>query len=256
MRIFEAIGSVFEVLGLEEKGYIKIVLEEGEKSADHFSLSGGRVRFDAKRAGAMISAEVVAEKLTKLFATMISETEAPPNIEENYGYHLDFLSEKYANVKELALPSFQSSANDADGILAREKWFVKTILGVLWDKSPNILKEVFADELTAEIHDLPISRQEIRDIIEAVRKKGLYAPLDGVCSNHGLYLSLISRIFLNIISNKHLKRTNATTLSQLSSSLSVLIPTHIGWVLPAGYDKYIPVVFIIGLKRLESFLGD
>ncbi|MGE0827592.1 MAG: hypothetical protein AB7G75_35805 [Candidatus Binatia bacterium] len=177
---------------------------------------------------------------------------------DDYGAQLDYVINKVlAKALKVARPLFDEPPDSFTGALLREQWITEKLLEALWDRLPEEAKRDIAKK-TEEL----LKRTGVDPALAGRAAGGL---LTGGFSAARLILGFRFHILLAQLANLLIPSLSLATNAALQRfagllfgpwgwiiSIVLLVPTLIGWLFPRELDKYIPAVFVMGVRRLQT----
>lgn len=261
-KIRTCIKPILSRLSNEELGLIRIILEYGKKSEEKLGkeISNPSVLQEWSLKGNMDS---IPDELALHFQEGFGIADAFKGIDSDYGKQLDYVIRKIL-IKSLKVtkPVFSSSADTKKGALEREDWITTKFMESMWDKLPEEAKEEIASSIEHILRDKGIAGDKAARAATGLLAGGLAGARAILGFQFHILLAQFANIIVKTIAGRGLALAGNAALQRIAGLLLggpyawiiaglLLLPTVTGLLMPRALDKYLPVVFIIGLKRIS-----
>jgi uncharacterized protein YaaW (UPF0174 family) len=267
-RIATCIKPVVTKLSVEERAFLHLFLDEGKEAQS--IVRGLRRAKDPsafkKEWGAKRSTTEIAESMNDAFTSGLGIADVFADIDDNYGcqlqYTIDEVICKHLDAEE---PEFRTGCDSLNGAIDREKWITEQLFNRWWRKQPKHVREAITKDVITSLKNNGIDPAEATRVGAALVMGGLTA----VKAVVGIQFNFVFIAIVNATIGAMVKAITGKGLSlAANAALAKFIPAFfgpIGWIIsgilliptitelfnPREYDKYIPAVFIIGIKRLQ-----
>jgi len=257
------ISSVIYEMSDEEKGMLKASLLYGkdlEKKLGNFLDSPEKLA----EYGKDVTAKWVTDQLDAAFTKGTGFMDTLTGKKLNYGKHLDVvINEVLVKSLKSEKPKFTQDAKTDAGAIQRENWIVENLLDFFIINLNQEDRMQFAKEI---IEELEWSEMDFtQDVITAFTYGGLVVAKKTLKFNFYKFASMVTKkvtMFLlgrsvpfavYMAQSVFIKAVFGTLVPVITIIMTVKLLTDIpGMVNQREYDKYIPAVFMIGLKRLSK----
>lgn len=256
------IKPVLSKLSNEELGLIRIILEYGKKSEDKLGkdLTDPEVLKEWSMKG---TKKAIPGELALHFQEGFGIVDAFKGIDSDYGKQLDYVIRKML-VKSLKTtkPVFATAADTKKGALEREKWITTKFMESMWDKLPEEAKKEIATSIEHILKDKGIAGDKAARAAAGLLAGGLAGARAILGFQFHILLAQFANIIVKTIAGRGLAFAGNAALQRIAGFLLggpyawiiaglLLLPTVTGLLMPRALDKYLPVVFVIGLKRIS-----
>ena len=131
----------------------------------------------------------------------------------------------------------------------------------MWDKLPEDAKRELAKEIGALLQKAGVDKAKAAKTIETITLGGITAAKAILGFQFHILLAQLSNLLFRSLVGRGLSLAANAALQRFAGlffgpvgwviTILLLIPTITGLIFPRELDKYIPAVFIIGLKRMQ-----
>jgi uncharacterized protein YaaW (UPF0174 family) len=260
--IQDCISEVVDKMEYEEKGILKCILLYGkkvqEKAADIISSSE-----ELKKFGEDVTSDWVALKLQNEFTEGIGVVDSITRAKEEYGSQLDIVIKKIL-VKSLKTkrPVFSKPSNSISGALQREEWIVEKLMDSVITNMDEYVKQELVKQVQEMLKKKGVNPANATEASTALLTGGLTAARALLGPQFNILIVILTNLIigtflgrgLTVAANIVLQRFLGLFLGPVGWAITAAtaLPLITSLVNPRGYDKYIPAVFIIGLKRISQ----
>ena len=252
----------------DEKGMLKLIMEYGKKINDDEDL---KTMFNStkelKKYGKDVTPGLVLSQLDDIFTEGFGIIDDLKYISGNYGKQLDITINKVL-VKSLKVskPVFSEDADTVKGAIQRETWITEQLMDSFIKSMDDDIKEEFEKEIAKTMKRKWIAPSKATEVSAALLHGGLTTARAIMGFGfHKMVAIIANRIIkmlvgrgLSLAANAALQRTVGILFGPIGWIITAVltlsaIPSLIN---PRGYDKYIPAIFLIGIKRLSQGGGN
>ena len=258
------IRPVLTKMTLEERAMINVFLALGKDAQDE--MKNMKPAALKRHWGEKRSAKAIADNVNTAFQEGLGFVDVIAGRDDDYGKQLDFTIRKLlAKALKVDRPDFDNDAGTRKGAMEREQWIVEQFLDRWWKKFPKKAKVEISKAIVAEVRKKGFDPTKAAEVGTALFTGGLTATraIVGFIShrpreNGGRRFTPHRRALLG----RGISSAGMAALQRLAGiafgpigwivTIVTLIPTVTALIAPREYDKYIPVVFLFGLKRLAT----
>lgn len=263
--IASCIRPAINKMTVEERAMVNVFLSLGKGAADemkNMKPAALKRHWDGKQ-----SVKSIADALNTSFEEGTGFWDALCGRYEDYGEQLDYTIRKLL-VKALKSdrPEFEYEADSKKGALEREQWIVEIFLDRWWKKLPKKARAEISKQIVEEVRKKGFDPTKAAEVGSALLTGGLTATRAIVGFQFHIVLAkmagFVSRLIVAPLLGRGISIAGMAALQRVAGiafgpigwvvTIVSLMPTIIGLIAPREYDKYIPVVFLIGLKRLAT----
>jgi uncharacterized protein YaaW (UPF0174 family) len=257
------IASIVDEMNDEDKGVIKATLLYGkniEKNVGDIINSPDKLI----EYGKDVTGPWVSEQLDRAFTKGFGFVDALTGKQLNYGEQLEVLIKEIL-VKQFHVkrPRFPNAANTVQGAIQRENWITVTLL----DHYISTMSEDEKTELVKIIGaELENDNIQMAAANSSLVSGGLYELRRRLGFKFHIYVAKITNKAARLITGKGLSFPANALLQKVVGNLFGKVIPIVGYVTlvwaitvdipatvnPRNFEKIVPVVFMIGLKRLSK----
>jgi uncharacterized protein YaaW (UPF0174 family) len=254
-KVYDAISPVVNKMEPKERGIIVAYLLYG-KDLENKNIT----KDELLKLGTEFDASKISQKLNDAFRKGLGVIDEIAGRDDNYGLQIDYcINEVLYKALEKSKPLFRHGSEEWDGIIEREQWIVNTFIERFWDG----LKEEYKLELLKGIEDeLKESGINYKNIVKRVMQG--QATITLLRSLMGFRFHILLAQITNLIAKAIFERgLSVTANAALQSIAAKIFGGPVGWIFfvltiiltipgllkPREWDKFIPVVLLIGLYR-------
>lgn len=257
------VRPVLAKMTVEEHAMINVFLSLGKSAPD--VIKGMEPATLKRKWGTKRPSCEIAENLKTAFQEGIGFVDSLFGLNDDYGKQLDFMIRKML-VKSFKVkkPTFDKDAATPKGALEREQWIVEQFLENWWGTLKPKAKKEIANIIAEEVKQKGIDPSKAAKISPALLTGGFTALRTLMGFQFHIVLAKIagflSRMIVAPLVGSGIKFATMAGLQRVAGlvfgpigwiiTIASLIPTITSLIAPREYDKYIPVIFLIGLKRL------
>ena len=258
--IFDMIDEVVSKMSLAEKGFLNLVLIHGKNLQNTHGNKLSETSFLEYYGN--VSSQDISTKINNAYISGIGLWDAITEKEFDYGLQVDDVIRNVL-VKGLKTvnPSFKDNYGSKEGCLSREKWITEKMLEKMWESMPEEAKKEIAEEIRQVLLEKGIEPSKATQASMAILYGGLTAAKAILGFQFHIILTQVSNIILKLLVGKGLTFAGNALMQKLAG----LFFGPIGWFVTAvlfipmitdffnsrEYDKIIPAIFLIGLKRTD-----
>lgn len=257
------IRPVLMKMTVEERAMINVFLALGKDAQGE--MKNMKPAALKRHWGEKRSPKAVAENLNTAFQEGLGFVDVIAGRDDDYGKQLDFTIRKLL-VKSLKVdaPEFDHDADTKKGALEREQWIVEQFLDKWWKKLPKKAKQEISKTIVEEVKKQGFDPTKAAEVGTALLTGGLMATRAIVGFQFHIVLAkmagFVSRLIVAPLLGRGISLAGMAALQRIAGiafgpigwivTIVSLIPTITALIAPREYDKYIPVIFLVGLKRL------
>lgn len=261
--VSSCIKPVIDKMTIGERAMLHVFLECGADAKEE--LKKTKPSPFIRRWGKKRSAKTIAAEMNTAFQEGFGIWDRVCQRADNYGEQLDYIIRKvFVKFNKEKLPDFEHDADSKKGAIEREQWIVEQYLNRWWKRLSKKARVEIITQLEQELTKSGIDPQKATHVGVVILSGGLTAARKVLGFKFFILLAklakLISRsIIVNII-GKGIPFGVMAVLMKIAGRVfsppqfliivATLIPTISAFLFPREYDKFIPVVLLIGLKRL------
>jgi len=260
--VSSCIRPVLDKMTVGERAMLHLFLEHGEDTKEVIEKMGSSAF--KRQWGKKRSAKTIAAEMNNAFQEGFGIWDRVCLRADNYGEQLDYIIRKvFVKSHKKKLPDFEHDADSKKGAIEREQWIVEQYLNCWWKKLSKKARVEIITQLEQELTKSGLDPQKAKHVGIVILNGGLTAARKLLGFKFFILLAklakLISHIMVIVI-GKGLPFGTVAALMKIAGRLfspfgllvivATLIPTLSAFLSPREYDKYIPVVILIGLKRL------
>ncbi len=258
--ITDCIDEILKQMSPEEIGLIRAILEYGKNVTKELGQSltdpvtlrkWGTRNYDMS----------IPENLEFCFQSGFGIADAIAGRSEEYGAQLQYVIDKLlVKALNVSAPLFGKPLQERAGALQRERWITEKLLEAMWDKLPDDAKRELAGQIEELLKRAGVDATKAARAAAGLATGGLTAARAILGFQFHILLAKLSNLLvqaaigrgIGFAANAIMQRIAGILLGPIGWLITVifLIPTVLDLLLPRELDKYVPAVFVVGLKRL------
>ncbi len=263
-EIRTAIEPVLQKMSDEEVGLIRIILEYGKKAVDELGeeLNDPEILKTWSDSNQEYK-KFIWDELNTAIKHGAGIVDALKGRYDEYGAQLDYIvNDVLVKSLKTTKPIFEEDVSTLGGALLRERWICEKLLESMWDKMPEEAKEDIAKDIEEILKGKGIDPTEAGRVATALITGGLTAARAILGFQFHILVARLANLIVRAAIGRGLSLVTNVALQRLAGLLFgpvgwvitalLMVPTLTGLIFPRSLDKYIPVIFIIGLKRAEG----
>lgn len=252
---------VITAMSPEEKGLLYLILIYGKRLEEELGESSQDPNILAEWGHRARTTEL-ADLLNGSFLSGLGLMDALAGRDDDYGAQLEYLIDKVL-LKPLGVtrPIFKKSPDTTEGALLREQWICEKLLEAMWDRLPEEAKRELAKDIEVLLRKSGVDAATAARTTAAIVSGGLTAAKALLGFQFHILTAQLSNLLLRALVGRGLGFAANAALQRIAGvlfgpigwviTLLLLIPTITGLLIPREFDKYIPAVFLVGLKRMQ-----
>ena len=253
--VYEAISPVVDKMEPKERGIIVAYLLYG-KDLKEKSFPVNRLI----RLGSEFNTSQIAELINDAFTSGFGILDIITSRDDNYGKQLDIcINEVLCKALVKSKPRFRYSFQEWNGIIEREKWIVDAFMERFWDGLKEKEKLELLNGIEDELRKAGINYEIlVKRIMQGQATFTLLRTALGF--QFHIFLAQISNFIARSIFGRGLSLATNAALQRIAATILggpvgwtifflTIIATVTNFINPKEWDKFIPVVFLIGLYR-------